>query len=675
MDQFVRSYPNGPLGSHVIGFVDAEHKGVQGIEASMDDYLQGQAGYEVIERDRKGREIRALRTEDLGPQDGLNVVLTVDQVVQHIAEQELDKAMEEFKPQSAVIIVSRPKTGEILAMSSRPTFDPTEMDATDADARRNRCISDVAEPGSTFKIVVCSGALNRAHCDTRGPVRLRERGVHVRGTRVARCASIWRVERRGDSVSFQQHRGGEGGPAATGPARLYEYIRRYGFGHKTDIDLPGEVSGIAHPLARWNSLSITRIPMGHEVAVTPLQMLMAMNTIANRGVRMRPMIVKSVVSEDGTTVLQYQPKAVGPVIAPHTCDLMTTALRKVVGPDGTAPKAGVDGFDVAGKTGTAQKVENGQYVRKYYSSFIGYFAGVEPGDFDFGFAGRSHRGRVLRRIGRWPRVTGRGGEYRPVSGHGASDSANRGNESIMKLAEIVKMVKPLAVVGPMDQEITGIAYDSRRVLPGLRCCSWQCVANGRTDIASSRRPSNGARQQSYWSATPASIRAPHASKSATPGLSMAQASAQFYNHPSQQLKVVGITGTNGKTTTAFMVQAIMEAAGISCGLLGTVQYQIGQRVIPASRTTPGKSVDIQDMMSARCCGPVAAACRWRSVPTRSTNCAWKERWISTIAVFTKPVPGPFGLPRDDGRIFRSESEAVQRVGHCPKGRPCGGECG
>jgi cell division protein FtsI/penicillin-binding protein 2 len=159
-DQLVRSYPNGPLASHVIGFVNAEHKGVQGIEASMEDYLQGQAGYEVIERDRKGREIRALRTEELGPRDGYNVVLTIDQVIQHTAEQELEKAMAEFRPQAGVIIVSRPKTGEILAMSSRPTFDPTNLDATSADARRNRCISDVAEPGSTFKIVVCSGALN-----------------------------------------------------------------------------------------------------------------------------------------------------------------------------------------------------------------------------------------------------------------------------------------------------------------------------------------------------------------------------------------------------------------------------------------------------------------------------------------------------------------------------------
>jgi len=124
--------------------------------------------------------------------------------------------------------------------------------------------------------------------------------------------------------------------------------------------------------------AITRIPMGHEIAVTPLQMLMAMNTIANKGVRMKPMIVKGIKDENGLSIFDYQPQVVGQVITPRTCTLMATALRKVVGPDGTAPKAGVEGFDVAGKTGTAQKVENGQYVRKYYSSFIGYFPASDP---------------------------------------------------------------------------------------------------------------------------------------------------------------------------------------------------------------------------------------------------------------------------------------------------------
>ncbi|HUJ12030.1 MAG TPA: penicillin-binding protein 2 [Verrucomicrobiae bacterium] len=376
-DQLVRFYPNGPLGSHVIGFVNAEHKGVQGIEASMEDYLEGQAGYEVIERDRKGREIRALRTEELGPRDGDDVVLTIDQVIQHIAEQELDKAMAEFKPQAAVIIVSRPKTGEILAMSSRPTFDPTNLDATSADARRNRCISDVAEPGSTFKIVVCSGALNEGIVSLNDQFDC-ENGAFMYAGRILHDAHPYGVLSVEQILFHSSNIGAAKVALRMGPGRLYEYIRRYGFGRKTGIALPGEVSGIAHPVGRWTSLSITRIPMGHEIAVTPLQMLMALNTIANGGTLMKPMIVKNVLDPNGKPVFQYEPQQVGQVITPRAAMLMTVALRKVVSPEGTAPKAAVPGYDVAGKTGTAQKVENGQYVRKYYSSFIGYFPAADP---------------------------------------------------------------------------------------------------------------------------------------------------------------------------------------------------------------------------------------------------------------------------------------------------------
>jgi cell division protein FtsI/penicillin-binding protein 2 len=376
-DQLVRSYPNGPLASHVVGFVNAEHKGVQGIEASMEQYLQGQAGYEVIEHDRKGREIRALRSEELGPRDGYNVVLTVDQVIQHAAEQELEKAMAQFKPQGGVIIVSRPKTGEILAMSSRPTFDLMNLDGTSADARRNRCISDVAEPGSTFKIVVCSGALNEGIVSLRDQFDC-ENGAFMYAGRVLHDAHPYGVLSVEEILFHSSNIGAAKVGLRMGPTKLYEYIRRYGFGHKTDIALPGEVSGIAHPLARWSGLSITRIPMGHEIAVTPLQMLMALNAIANGGTLMKPMIVKSVDDQDGKPVFQYQPQQVGQVITPRAALLMTTALRKVVSPEGTAPKAAVQNFDVAGKTGTAQKIENGQYVRKYYSSFIGYFPAADP---------------------------------------------------------------------------------------------------------------------------------------------------------------------------------------------------------------------------------------------------------------------------------------------------------
>ena len=377
-DQFVRSYPNGDLASHVLGFVDAEHKGVQGIEASMETFLQGQAGYEVIERDRKGREMRALRIEDLAPHDGFTVVLTIDQVIQHIAEVELEKAMVAFRPQAAMIIVSRPKTGEILAMGCRPTFDPNKAGDAAADARRNRCISDLAEPGSTFKIVTISYALSE------GLVRLEDRfdcenGAWLYGGRLLHDAHPYGVMSV-EEILFHSSNIGAAKIAVErmGPARVYDAMRRFGFGNKTGIAIPGEVSGIVHPLAKWSKLSISRIPMGHEVSVTPIQMIMALNAVANGGRLMKPLIVKSVLDESGTPLMRYTPQLVGQTITPRATALMTTALRKVPSPIGTAPKAAVPRYDVAGKTGTAQKLENGQYVNKYYSSFIGYLPANDP---------------------------------------------------------------------------------------------------------------------------------------------------------------------------------------------------------------------------------------------------------------------------------------------------------
>jgi cell division protein FtsI/penicillin-binding protein 2 len=375
-DQLQRTYPNGTLASHVLGFVDSEHRGVQGIEAGMEQYLQGLAGYERIERDRKGREIRALREEGIGPRDGLSVVLTIDQVIQHVAETELDKAMAEHHPQAGVIIVSRPKTGEILAMSCRPTFDPNAP-GNIPDVRRNRCISDVAEPGSTFKIVVCSGALND------GLVNLSDRfdcdnGAFLYAGRILHDAHPYGVLNVEEILFRSSNIGAAKVGLRVGAPRLASYIKAYGFGRKTGIALPSEVSGIAHPLNRWNGLSITRIPMGHEIAATPIQMIMAMNAIANGGKLMKPQIIKCVVNENNLPLMTFQPQQVGQPITPRASILMAQALRKVVSPEGTAPKAAVPGYDVAGKTGTAQKVENGQYVRKYYSSFIGYFPASDP---------------------------------------------------------------------------------------------------------------------------------------------------------------------------------------------------------------------------------------------------------------------------------------------------------
>ncbi|NQU11697.1 penicillin-binding protein 2 [bacterium] len=376
-DQFTRSYPNGVLASHVVGFVNAEHRGVQGIEAVMDEYLKGRPGYEVIERDRKGREIRALRNESISPRPGYTVVLTIDQVIQHIAETELEKAMAAHRPQAGIIIVSRPATGEILAMTCRPTYDPNRPGDVPADARRNRAISDVAEPGSTFKVATIAGALqdglvtpaDRFDC---------ENGAFIYAGRALHDAHPYGMLSVDEILYHSSNIGAAKVALRAGPHRVHRYVRGFGFGAKTGIALLGEVSGIVHPLSQWTKLSITRIPMGHEIAVTSLQMLLAMNSVANGGRLMRPLIIKGVIEPSGAPVLQYAPQLAGRPILPRTSLMMTASLRKVVTPEGTARRAAVPGYDVAGKTGTAQKIENGQYVRKFYSSFIGYLPAGDP---------------------------------------------------------------------------------------------------------------------------------------------------------------------------------------------------------------------------------------------------------------------------------------------------------
>jgi cell division protein FtsI/penicillin-binding protein 2 len=376
-DQFLRTYPHGTLASHILGFVDSEHKGVQGIESAMNKYLDGVTGYVVTERDRKGREIRALREEGIAPRDGNHVVLTVDQVIQHIAETELDKAMAEHRPQGGIIIVTRPKTGEVLAMSSRPTFDLNHPGNASADSRRNRCISDVAEPGSTFKIVSIAGALSDGTVGL-GDTFFCENGAWLYAKRILHDAHPYGNLTVEGIIVKSSNIGSAKIAVKMGRNRLHDYVRRFGMGRRTGIDLPGEVGGIVRALSKWDDLSITRIPMGHEIAATPIQMMMAMNAVGNGGRLMKPYVIKRVVDQDGKAIFENAPVQVAQAITPQASALMTAALRKVPTPDGTASRAAVEGFDAAGKTGTAQKIENGQYVRKYYSSFIGYLPAGNP---------------------------------------------------------------------------------------------------------------------------------------------------------------------------------------------------------------------------------------------------------------------------------------------------------
>lgn len=386
-----RVYPNQALAAHVLGYVGMDEReldgtriletsGKDGIEFTLNSKLAGVRGWRKTETDSRHREVVALRDQDVEPRDGLNVVLTIDSVIQHILETALAEGMQKHSPISISGVVVRPRTGEIVALATLPTFDPNTPGSAAADARRNRVIADIVEPGSTFKIVVVSGALNDS------VVRLHdvfdcEHGHFAFAGRVLHDHESYGALSVEGIITKSSNIGSAKIGIKLGEKRLYDYICDFGFGEKTGIPLPGEVRGISHApkSPAWTKVTIAQIPMGHGLAVTRLQMAMAMCAIANDGVLMRPMLVDRLEDREGHTVVKYAPQRVRQVITPAASKQMLKALKTVVSPEGTAPKAALEHYSVAGKTGTAQKVENGTYVSgKYISSFIGFFPADDP---------------------------------------------------------------------------------------------------------------------------------------------------------------------------------------------------------------------------------------------------------------------------------------------------------
>lgn len=388
-DAQMRVYPNQCLAAHVLGYAQNEEQeidgrpvslivGRDGIELTMDGKLRGVCGWRLTETDSRGREVLPLREQDVEPRDGLSVVLSIDSVIQHITEAALAEAMAQHHPISIAGIVVRPRTGEILAMAVLPTFDPNHPGQATPEERRDRTITDVIEPGSTFKIVPVSAALND-HLVRLDDIFDCQHGHFAFGGRILHDHEPFGRLSVKDIIAKSSNIGAAKIGIKLGDRRLYDYITAYGFGECTGLPLPGEVRGIVHPVRDWSKVTVAQIPMGQGIAVTRLQMVMAMSAIANQGCLMRPMLVERLEDQDGNIVARYSPQIVRQVISPSAARLMVEALKKVVSPEGTAPKAALTHYTVAGKTGTAQKVEGGTYVHgKYFSSFIGFFPADHP---------------------------------------------------------------------------------------------------------------------------------------------------------------------------------------------------------------------------------------------------------------------------------------------------------
>jgi cell division protein FtsI (penicillin-binding protein 3)/stage V sporulation protein D (sporulation-specific penicillin-binding protein) len=378
-NDFKRVHPNGQMLCHVMGFLDHERHGIQGVEASMEDYLAGQDGFRFTEHDRAGREMVVYRGQEREPRDGLNVTLTIDMGLQSIVEDELSAAVKQLKPKNAIAILVNPKTGEVLAMASWPNFEPDKIAEAQPEQMKNHAVIDMFEPGSTFKIVASSGALNEGVINTETRVDC-ENGAWAYGGRVLRDTHHYGLLTVHDILEKSSNIGAAKLAMRLGDNTFYEYAKRFGFGERTGIELPGEIPGVAHPPSQWDKVTITRMAMGQSVAVTPLQTVMAMGVIANGGKLMAPHIIKSLSDSDGKVIKEFQPTVIRQVINPETASIVSSALADVVSAQGTAPQAAVPGFRMCGKTGTAQipKPGGGYYEGKYLASFCGYMPAEEP---------------------------------------------------------------------------------------------------------------------------------------------------------------------------------------------------------------------------------------------------------------------------------------------------------
>jgi cell division protein FtsI (penicillin-binding protein 3) len=376
-DVTVRHYPHGQFMCHVLGFVNYEGVGSLGVEQKLDRYLRGSPGMLESKVDARRRELYTKRGMYIPAMEGADVTLTIDQNIQYIAEKALDDIMEKHNPAGAWAIVQRIGTGEILAMASRPGFNLNDFRNVRPELRLNRAIGFNYEPGSTMKALTISAALDMGVVSSSSVLDC-EGGQWRYGGRVLKDGghSYGRLS-VSDVIKKSSNIGTAKIALMMGKEKQYQYMKLFGVGDRTGIDLPGEEGGVLPHIKTWSKLCPTRIAFGQAYSTTSLQVLNAFSTIANRGYRMKPYIIKEIRGADGSVVYQGGPEVVNRPIGPAAADEMVKMLTTVTQSGGTGRRARVDGYTVAGKTGTAQKVKNGSYS-EWVGSFVGFVPAEDP---------------------------------------------------------------------------------------------------------------------------------------------------------------------------------------------------------------------------------------------------------------------------------------------------------
>jgi len=366
-----RFYPKHELAAQVLGYVGMDDEGLGGLEREFDDDLRGIPGQELISVDARRKWFSRVERP---PDPGQNLVLTIDEIIQYIAEKELDQGMQDTHSIAGTVVVENPRTGEILALANRPTFNPNSFGTVPAEALKNRAVSDIYEPGSVFKIVTYSAAIDQHIITPDDKVDCQHGAIDVFGMKIHDHESLG-VVTMAEALAHSSDVAAIKVGMRVGQDKLYHYIRDYGFGQQTGIELPGETRGLSKPVNHWSKVSIGAISMGQEIGVTPLQSISLVSTIANDGVYTPPRVVAGELPPDSKALpVVFRPAPQHRVISAMTAAQMKKMLEGVV-LDGTARRALLDGYTVAGKTGTAQKVDpaTGAYSKtKYVASFIGF---------------------------------------------------------------------------------------------------------------------------------------------------------------------------------------------------------------------------------------------------------------------------------------------------------------
>ncbi len=372
-----RFYPKGSLASHILGISGTDNTGLEGIDNYYNKTVGGTKGRIIIEHDATGADIPEAMHKFIPPVDGANLILTLDETIQYVTERELDKAFKERQAARAAAIVMDPNTGEILAMASRPTFDPNQFGKSPAKNRRNFAINDAFEPGSTMKITTAAMALEESVVNDQsrffcpGYVKVGKESISCAAGKSHGSQTFAQIVENSCNVGFVKV------GLDLGMDKYYQYLTAFGFGRTTGIDLPGEARGILVPKSRAKQIDLATMAMGQANAITPIQLVTAVSAVANEGKLMKPHLVKEIVDAKGKVIQKYEPELVRRVISEKSARELCVILEGEV-TQGTGKNAYIEGYRVGGKTGTAQKIApgGGYLASEYVASFIG----VAPSD-------------------------------------------------------------------------------------------------------------------------------------------------------------------------------------------------------------------------------------------------------------------------------------------------------